>query len=553
MLIPTAAHLLLISSLTTTASLEASSVPASDSIRLGGNPIESEYWLESVPYLWDEVLLLRKRAVEFPGLLGCSTGPEDVPEGRLEALELLLATFHARLDSPLPETVAALMEVGWLSGSDMAAVLETGSEDAAAAVMRSMRAGSGSVSPTLLIERFNQSSSPAARLAALHGIGRAMEYASGTPRASRLMRSVLAWAEDSKLDSTLRAASLEIASENLLSYGAGLNPEASWTALFETALEILQPRIKPDALVERKAQNALLKCLNSVPSQLKADLDLDALRRLLESRLALAVDGDEYGEALVGLASFYGLALIEESPEQSPHRRKFMDKLSAALDAASPRDGAWVALAYSTLLRAAVTISDSLAEGSTALVNLIERATASAVLERYVPSIRVVGMDSSERLLAWVLDAKEGGERGRRLRVMALASSGVQEPEMEQVSRGYENDEAFMVAAAPALAAATQPRSARFLLSDALRNGARLGWPERSLAKLIDALGAEPTDEASESLRWVLHTYPATSLPARRAALAIGRMYEKDVHHAAAPRMWVGHPFRPEIYRWDQP
>ena len=552
-----AAHLLLLSSLTATArqeapSLEESPEPVGASIGLGGNPIESEYWLEAVPYLWDEITHFHKGGVESPGLLWCSTGPEDVPEGRMAALELLEATFRARLASPLPETVAALMEVGWLRGSDMAAVLEAGSEDATAAVMRSMREGSGPVSPTFLIERFNQSSSPATRLAALHGIGRAMEYASGTPRASAPMKSVLEWAGDSDLDSTLRAASLEIAGQNLLSYGAGLHPEASWTALFEIVLEVLQPRTKRDALVERKAQGALLECLESVPSRMKASLDLDDLRGLLESRLAFAVDRDEYGEALVGLASFYGLALIAESPEQSSHAHKFMGQLSAALDAASPEEGAWVALAYSTLFRGAATRSEALAKGATSLVRLIERASASGDLERYVPSLRVVGLEYSERLLAWVLNAKEGGERGRRLRAMALASFGIQESEMEQAARGYESDESFMVAAAPALAIATQPKSAHFLLSDALRKGAQLGWSERSLARLIDALGAEPTDEASESLRWVLNTYPAESLPARRAALAIGRMYEKDVHRAEAPRMCVSHPFRPEIYRCSQ-
>ena len=123
---------------------------------------------------------------------------------------------------------------------------------------------------------------------------------------------------------------------------------------------------------------------------------------------------------------------------------------------------------------------------------------------------------------------------------------------MEQACRGYEGDESFMAAAAPALAIATQPKSAHFRLSNALRKGVRLGWSERSLARLIDALGAEPTDQASESLRWALTAFPADSLPARRAALAIGRMYEKDLHRAEAPRMHVNHPFRPEIYRWDQ-
>ena len=510
-----------------------------DPVRIGGNPVASEWWTSSEPYRWDRAIGLHRSYVEQGNDCWFNTVPSNPPQGKDASIEVLRGILGGASGGTPTEVVVALMEIRELRAKELRGVL--GQDGVLAAVLPTVTQPIGGIDLPYLCRTVDSANALDVQLAALRGLGRALEFAGGGKHVPSSLERLLDWIRADDFEPALRATALRIAGLNLNQYEM---PMGDWAAeLSDAAFDVLTSSMGESAELDRAAVGVLFALVENVAPKRSPKLELSRLHRLLRARLTKAVSLDAYGESLHELSRFYGLVQRFDRPPLRDDHEAFFGRLIAELNCTPVEESAWLALSVAQLAADYSPGGSLTKDAVSSLLRAFHSAEEAGVLERYLPALCLIGIDLEETLLRWTLQAKDASERGRRLCAMTLTTGFINEGVLERVARGYGEDREFLLSAAPALALGTDHRSERHRLSIATDRGLRERWPDDDLAALADALGLESTDEAAASLLKIIRARPRESLPARRAALAIGRTFESGRHG------WKGHPFRPELYR----
>ncbi|MEM8712506.1 MAG: hypothetical protein AAGG01_16250 [Planctomycetota bacterium] len=484
----------------------------------------------------------------------CYQGPSHDVGGKREVRTALRDAWESDPTGAAAGLLGGLMMMGALGDREQRSILRSGSEEARAEVLRWSRWGEAKDSIPTLLEAFEGSKSERIRVAAVHGLARALEYCDpeGVMAAGRdwLMETL----EREDLRAPVRLAVLRALRTAARREPLGEDEETSRALRTKRLLRLLR-QLSAGSVEQQLAAHEVIFAILEFHRRWAVDAPVtETIERELTRRVAEASDQESHGTALVQLARFHAITVAgpvlqlgegsgSAARQESPFWR-FVDGLTQHLARAEAGEGDWPCVAASELLHEFTEGGLSATVLIPLTLELIGYLSRSAEASRLTPALAYCfrySHSSLQLLWDWADAADDPLERGSRLSAATMGAMWVRLEDHRSLLEGFQHDvsssASFWRASAAAVAMMeTRGLKERHPLVGALRLGQEQSWPAADLLPVVDALGMCATDEAARALLNLFKNEARGSLLQGHAARALGRVFEPERHDL------LGHP-----------